>query len=54
MRDPELHVVEASHVAEFGFNRQAPAAAIIHFQGDDPWVGPIIHYTLVTRTQRAA
>ena len=51
-RDPSVHVVEASHVEKYGSNRKAPPRAVTHFQGDDPEVGPMIRYTLVTRMQR--
>jgi hypothetical protein len=46
-RDPSMQIVGASHVEEFGKNRQAPANAIIHFQGEDPDAGPLLRYTVV-------
>jgi hypothetical protein len=46
-RDPSLEVVGASHVEEFGTGRQAPADAIVDFQGDDPAWGPLLRYTMV-------
>jgi len=52
LRDPSVQVVEASHVEEFGRKREPPRGAFIHFQGDDPDVGPMMRYTLVTRVQR--
>ena len=47
-RDPSLEVVGASHVEEYGEGRQAPADAIVEFQGDDPEAGPLLRYTIVT------
>ena len=49
-QDPSLPIVRASHVQVFGKNHQAPADAIIHFQGDDPEAGPLLRYTVVQRT----
>jgi hypothetical protein len=46
-RDPSLEIVGASHVEEFGTGRQAPAEAIVEFQGDDPEWGPLLRYTIV-------
>jgi len=46
-RDPSLEIVRASHVEEYGTDRQAPADAIIDFQGDDPEAGPLLRYTMV-------
>src|SRR5262249_46896777 len=46
-RDPSLEIVGASHVEEFGTGRQAPADAIVEFQGDDPEWGPLLRYTIV-------
>jgi Protein of unknown function (DUF3182) len=51
MQDPSMQVVEASHVEEFGKGHEAPEGAVIHFQKDDPQAGPMIRYTIVTRTQ---
>jgi hypothetical protein len=53
-RDPSARVVEASHVEEFGGNREAPRGAVTHFQGDDPQVGPMIRYTILRRIERTA
>ena len=50
MQDPSVQIVEASHVEKFGMDREAPRGAVIHFQGDDPPVGPLIRYTVVKRT----
>jgi hypothetical protein len=46
-RGPSLEIVAASHVEEFGTGRQAPADAIVDFQGDDPAWGPLLRYTIV-------
>jgi Protein of unknown function (DUF3182) len=46
-RDPSLEIVRASHVEEYGTDRQAPADAIVDFQGDDPEAGPLLRYTMV-------
>jgi hypothetical protein len=54
MQDPSMQVVEASHVVGFGKDHEAPEGAVIHFQGDDPEAGPMIRYTIVTRTQHRA
>jgi uncharacterized protein DUF3182 len=51
-QDPSVQIVEASAVEEFGKDREAPADAIIHFQGDDPEVGPLLRYTVVRTTRR--
>jgi hypothetical protein len=45
--DPSLQIVRASHVEEFGKDCQAPADAIVDFQGDDPEEGPLLRYTVV-------
>jgi hypothetical protein len=49
VQEPGLRVVEAAHVEEFGSRREAPPGATIHFQGDDPEVGPILRYTVLVR-----
>jgi hypothetical protein len=46
-QDPSLERVGASHVEEYGKGRQAPADAIVDFQGDDPEAGPLLRYTVV-------
>jgi uncharacterized protein DUF3182 len=46
-RDPYLQIVRASHVEEYGRGCQAPADAIVDFQGDDPEAGPLLRYTVV-------
>jgi hypothetical protein len=45
--DPALPVIRASHVEKFGKDCRAPADAIIHFQGVDPVVGPLLRYTVI-------
>ncbi len=52
MDDPDVMVVEASHMEEFGEFATAPSDAIIHFQGEDPRAGPIVRYTVLNRTQK--
>jgi hypothetical protein len=49
-QDPSLHVIDVSHVEEFGQNRRAPDGAAVLFEGDDPRDGPMIRYTIVNRT----
>ena len=51
-RDPSLEIVRASHVEEYGTDFQAPADAIVDFQGDDPEAGPLLRYTLVKPQDR--
>jgi hypothetical protein len=46
-RDPSLQIVHAFHVEEYGRGRQAPANAVVDFQGDDPEAGPLLRYTVV-------
>jgi hypothetical protein len=53
IRDPSIHLVETSHVEEFGEDREAPRGAVVHFQGDDPQLGPMLRYTIVTRIARS-
>jgi uncharacterized protein DUF3182 len=53
-REPTLQVFEASAVKEFGKAHAAPRYSRIHFEGDDPEDGPIVRYTMVTRTLRQA
>ena len=48
-QDPSAQVIEAAHVADFGQHREAPAGAVVHFDGEDPQAGPLIRYTKVTR-----
>jgi hypothetical protein len=50
-RDRSLQVFEVSTAKEFGRDRKAtPRYATIHFAGDDPEDGPIVRYTIATRT----
>jgi hypothetical protein len=51
-RDPYLQIVRASHVEEYGRDRQPPADAVVDFQGDDPEAGPLLRYTLVKPQSR--
>jgi hypothetical protein len=51
MQNPDMQVIEASHVEEFGKGREAPKGAVVHFEGEDPQAGPLIRYTMVTRRQ---
>jgi Protein of unknown function (DUF3182) len=52
--DPSVQLVEASHVEKFGPGCEAPSGAVIHFQGDDPEIGPLLRYTVVRRIARSA
>jgi len=47
VRDPYLQIVRASHVEEYGRDRQPPANAVVDFQGEDPEAGPLLRYTVV-------
>ena len=49
-QDRSLHVIDVSHIEEFGDNRRAPDRATVLFEGDDPRDGPMIRYTMVNRT----
>jgi hypothetical protein len=51
-RDPALQIVRASHVEEYGKSRQAPADAIVDFQGEDAEAGPLLRYTIVKPQER--
>ncbi|MGX9430673.1 MULTISPECIES: DUF3182 family protein [Bradyrhizobium] len=53
MRDSSVEVVEASHVEEFGRNREPPPEALASIRLDDPQDGPMIRYTVVRRIERA-
>ena len=52
-RDPSLQTIATSHVEEFGVGCRAPPDALVHFQGDDPELGPLLRYTMV-KPMRAA
>lgn len=47
--NPELQVVEARAVKQFGARADPPRGAVVHFAADDPRDGPLLRYTLVTR-----
>lgn len=49
--DPDLQVVAVSHVEKFGNISEPPSGAVVHFQGEDPQLGPLLRYTLVTGEQ---
>jgi hypothetical protein len=51
-QDPSLHVIDVSHIEEFGHNRRAPDGAAVLFEGDDARDGPMIRYTVVNRMER--
>ena len=51
-QDPALQVVEATSVKRFGRPRKPPAGALVHFQGNDPEEGPLVRYTVLTRSLR--
>src|SRR5262245_9910352 len=42
-----LQTIATSHVEEFGADCHAPSDAIVHFQGDDPELGPVLRYTVI-------
>jgi hypothetical protein len=52
MRDPSVEVVEASHLEEFGRNREPPPEAVNYIEMDDPEEGPLVRYTIVKQIQR--
>ena len=51
--DPSVQIVEASHLEKFGPDRDPPPGALVHFQGEDPEVGPLLRYTVVGRIARS-
>ncbi|HYZ44335.1 MAG TPA: DUF3182 family protein, partial [Xanthobacteraceae bacterium] len=51
-QDPSLHIIDVSHIEEYGQNRRAPDGAAVLFNGDDPQDGPMIRYTVVNRMER--
>jgi Protein of unknown function (DUF3182) len=53
VRDSSVEVVEASHVEEFGRDREPPPEATTSIRLDDPEEGPMIRYTVVRRIERA-
>jgi Protein of unknown function (DUF3182) len=48
--DQSLQLVEASTVEEYGDGIPAPPSATIHFRGVDAEAGPVMRYTVITRT----
>ena len=53
VRDPSVQLVEASHTEKFGKNLEPPPGAIVHFQAEDPFAGPMMRYTIIKRVSRA-
>jgi len=51
-QDPTLTVVHASSVEEYGDGIEPPRGAMVHFEGVDAKAGPMIRYTVITRTSR--
>ncbi|MGX9115406.1 DUF3182 family protein [Mesorhizobium sp. BHbsci] len=51
-QDPDIQLVHASAVKEFGNTSRLPVDADVHFQGKDPDEGPITRYTVVTHATR--
>ena len=49
MEDAAVDVINASSVLAFGEEIEPPPGARVHFQGDDPELGPMIQYSLVAR-----
>ena len=54
MEDAAVDVINASSVVAFGEEIEPPPGARVHFQGDDPKLGPMIQYSLVARVVRRA
>jgi len=54
MEDAAGDVINASSVLAFGEEIEPPPGARVHFQGDDPELGPMIQYSLVARVVRRA
>src|SRR5438093_642572 len=54
VEDATVGVVHASSVQEFGDWTAPPSGAHVHFQGDDPKLGPMIEYAAVTGVRRMA
>jgi hypothetical protein len=53
-QEPDVQLVRASAVKEFGSTEQSPANSDVHFHGEDPEEGPIKRYTVVTHSLRGA
>ncbi|MER8508187.1 DUF3182 family protein [Mesorhizobium sp. M0199] len=51
-RDPDVQLVHACAVKQFGNTAQMPLNAEIHFHGEDPVEGQITRYTVVTQAIR--
>jgi hypothetical protein len=49
-RDPDIKVVAASHVEQFGSNQEPPPDAVVHFHGEAE-AGPVLRYSVVTGAQ---
>lgn len=49
-QDPDVRIVEASAVKACGPGLVAPERATVHFHGEDTEAGPLIRYTMITRT----
>ena len=45
-------MVHASSVEEYGDGIEPPRGAMVHFEGVDAKAGPMIRYTVITRTSR--
>jgi hypothetical protein len=50
--EADVQIVHVSTVKRFGKECKCPRGAIIHYRGDDPIVGPMIRYTVVTKVVR--
>ena len=54
MEDAAVDIINASSVVAFGDDIEPPSGTNVHFQGDDPRLGPMIQYTRVARVLRRA
>jgi hypothetical protein len=52
--NPGQDIVHASTVERYGRDVRVPRGAVVHYQGDDPYVGPITCYTLAGDAAREA
>jgi hypothetical protein len=52
-QDPDIQLVRASALKEFGNSSRVPVNADVHFQGEDPDEGLITRYTVITQAIRA-
>lgn len=48
LADPRAKVVTTLAVKEFGRHAPCPPSALVHYWGEDPAVGPMLRYTVVT------